>query len=148
MAPLGLSPPTVTLRRSSMCRKCTVITHLLQCRQCVHFKRCGSPVSSPHNASCGQRNLAEDAAMGPALFSFIAEVNSVRTNLSPFTKGYRGLASRMQFDPIYARRTSLLRGALINQHSHSLENLTGLDLNKERSAHSALAMLSPRAETE
>ena len=33
---------------------------------------------------------------------FIAEVNSKRTNLSPFTKGYRGLASRMQFDPIYA----------------------------------------------
>ena len=28
---------------------------------------------------------------------FIAEVNSARTNLSPFTKGYRGLASRMQF---------------------------------------------------
>ena len=27
---------------------------------------------------------------------FIAEVNSSRTNLSPFTKGYRGLASRMQ----------------------------------------------------
>ena len=54
----------------------------------------------------------------------------------------------MQFDPIYARRTSLLRGALINQHSHSLENLTGLDLNKERSAHSALAILSPRATTE
>ena len=27
---------------------------------------------------------------------FIAEVNSSRTNLSPFTKGYRGWASRMQ----------------------------------------------------
>ena len=30
------------------------------------------------------------------LIMFIAEVNSSRTNLSPFTKGYRGLASRMQ----------------------------------------------------
>ena len=54
-----------------------------------------------------------DCDSGPALLlSFIAEVNSVRTNLSPFTKGYRGLASRMQFDPIYARRASLSRGAL------------------------------------
>ena len=49
-----------------------------------------------------------------SLFSFIAEVTSVRTNLSPFTKGYRGLASLMQFDPIYARRTPLTRGALIH----------------------------------
>ena len=54
-----------------------------------------------------------DCDSGPALLlSFIAEVNSVRTNLSPFTKGYRGLASRMQFDPIYERRASLSRGAL------------------------------------
>ena len=31
-------------------------------------------------------------------FSLIAEVNSERTNLSPFTKGYRGLASFIQCD--------------------------------------------------
>ena len=39
----------------------------------------------------------------------IAEINSSRTsNLSPFTKGYRGLASRMQLVTIY-RRDLLMR---------------------------------------
>ena len=41
--------------------------------------------------------------------SLIAEVNSKRTNLSPFTKGYRGLASLFQCNSllIYVRRLSL-----------------------------------------
>ena len=52
------------------------------------------------------------ASLESGFLSFIAEVTSVRTNLSPFTKGYRGLASLMQFEPIYARRASLTRGTL------------------------------------
>ena len=47
-----------------------------------------------------------------------------------------------------------MRGALLSREvrsssiSHTLENLTGLDKNKERSANSALTTLSPRATTE
>ena len=61
-------------------------------------------------------NHVARAGIDTSLSSFIAEVTSVRTNLSPFTKGYRGLASLMQFDPIYARRTPPVRGALITIH--------------------------------
>ena len=77
------------------------------------FKRCVCSVSPAHFKQAAAARTKSDCDSGPALLlSFIAEVNSVRTNLSPFTKGYRGLASRMQFDPIYERRASLSRGAL------------------------------------
>ena len=50
-----------------------------------------------------------------SFFMFIAEVNSARTNLSPFTKGYRGLASRMQFVYNLCRESPL--GAFPPPHS-------------------------------
>ena len=69
------------------------------------------------------------------LLSFIAEVTSVRTNLSPFSKGYRGFASLMQFDPIYARRAPLTKGTLITTTKRHDFVLIGLSIRRRCAAH-------------